>query len=480
VPPLRGSSPGNRILSCAAAILIVSAAASVAGAQRPDTRARERARSKSRKSAQKPHLDIDKINDPNTRDTVGPHAEGDAVVRAEILLDRLKFSPGEIGTTYDDNFAKAVAAFQAASGLPPMGSVDEPTWAALNNDQITGHLQPAPTQQPENQPPKAGQQLQNAPNNGQKPAPPKGQANRQPNGQPPGGNQPQEAPPKQGASTGPQQQNGQQQNGQQGGQSSGQPNGQNKAPARPQAGNIPPALISYTILPEDVSGPFTHLPEVSGGNNRGERLMLREARFRQLNYASPLQLLAEKFHSSPRLLVELNPRKDFKREGEQIQVPNVLTPAPPQASSVVVNAATHSVTALDPAGKILAFYPATVGSEHDPLPVGHWNVKEIDHYPHYKYNPNLFWDSEDKHPRAVLAPGPRNPVGVVWIGLSKPHYGIHGTPEASLIGKTQSHGCIRLTNWDASELAGMVKIGTAVLLEEGTASPAQSQPASSR
>ena len=431
MPQLLRSSRGTRILPHATAILIVLAAASPAGAQRPVARGRVKAGSESRKAARTPHLNVSRINDPNTRDTVGPHAEGDAAVRAEILLDRLKFSPGEIGTAYNDNFAKAVAAFQAASGLPPMGSVDAPTWAALNDDQITGHVQPA-QQQP--------------------------------------------APPTRGSSAGPQQQNTQQTS-----PSGGQPNAQNTAPpARAQEGKLPPALISYTIVPEDVSGPFTKIPEVRGGENRGERVMLREARFHQLNYASPLQLLAEKFHSSPRLLVELNPGKDFKKEGEQIQVPNVLTPAPAQAGSVVVSAATHSVAALDPGGKILAFYPATVGSEHDPLPVGNWTVKEIDHYPHFKYNPNLFWDSQDKRPRAVLAPGPRNPVGVVWIGLSKSHYGIHGTPQPSLIGQTQSHGCIRLTNWDAAELAGMVKTGTPVLLEEGTASPTPSQPASSR
>jgi lipoprotein-anchoring transpeptidase ErfK/SrfK len=130
-----------------------------------------------------------------------------------------------------------------------------------------------------------------------------------------------------------------------------------------------------------------------------------------------------------------------------------------------VDASTKSVTPLDGIGKILAFYPATVGSQHDPLPVGNWKIVEVTRYPHFKYNPNLFWDAQNKNPRATLPPGPNNPVGVVWIGLSKEHYGIHGTPEPSKIGVTQSHGCIRLTNWDALELSKIVHVDTPAILK---------------
>ena len=208
--------------------------------------------------------------------------------------------------------------------------------------------------------------------------------------------------------------------------------------------------------------------------------MLAEARLPRLGYASPLELLAERFHSSSHLLAQLNPRKSFEKAGEEVQMPNVLTPAPAPAASVVVDASTHSVTALDGSGKVLAFYPATVGSKHDPLPVGNWKIVEVTRNPRFKYNPNLFWDSRNKRPRATLAPGPRNPVGVVWMGLSKEHYGIHGTPDPSRIGETYSHGCIRLTNWDAGELAGLVHVDTPVLLEEGTPLHTQLQPSSSR
>jgi lipoprotein-anchoring transpeptidase ErfK/SrfK len=404
-----------------------------------------------------PHLDVSRINDPNTRDPVGPHSQGDAVVRAIILLDRLKFSPGEIGASYNDNLAKAIAAFQSASGSPAIGSVDAATWAALNDDQSKGHVEQKQAQAANQQ---SGNQQQNAqPNSQAQPGKGTGQTDK--------------VPEKSGAPQDPRASSPNTQT-QQLGQAPNQPSN-----GALQAEGAPPAIVAYTIAPEDVSGPFTTLPKVSG-RDRGERLVLKEAKLPRLNYESPLQLLAEKFHASPRLLIELNPGKTFEKEGEQIEVPNVLTPAPPQANLVVVDASTHSVTALDGSGKILAFYPATVGSRHDPLPVGNWTIKEVKRYPKFKYNPELFWDSEDKRPRATLPPGPKSPVGVVWIGLSKEHYGIHGTPEPSLIGQTQSHGCIRLTNWDASELAGMVHRGTAALLEEGTPWHAQSQPSPSR
>ena len=182
--------------------------------------------------------------------------------------------------------------------------------------------------------------------------------------------------------------------------------------------------------------------------------------------------MAEKFHSSPRLLVELNPRKIFSKAGAELQVPDVQSPPPTDAASVVVDASTRTVTALAGDGKVLASYPATVGSVHDPLPVGTWKVVEVTWYPHFKYNPNLFWDAGNKHARAVLPPGPNNPVGIVWIGLSKEHYGIHGTPQPSRIGVMESHGCIRLTNWDAGEFGKMVHVGTPIVLQ-GTATPIQ-------
>jgi lipoprotein-anchoring transpeptidase ErfK/SrfK len=410
-------------------------------------------------------LDASRINDPNTQDQIGAHSEGDAVVRAAILLDRIHFSPGEITSSYNENLGKAIAAFQSASGLPAIGQMDAATWQALNADQDKGRVEPVQGQQ---------NQLQGGqPSNPGAPPPPAGSPAQQRNTPSPGS---QQANTPQAGGQSPQQ--GQDQGNS---QTRATPQGQPTASAQPPGSQtaVTPALITYTIAKADIAGPFTRLPQVAG-RNAGERLMLREARLPRLNYSSPLELLAEKFHSSSKLLAELNPDKNFKKEGEQIEVPNVLTSPPPPAAKVIADAATRSVTSLDAGGGTLAFYPATVGSTHDPLPVGNWKVVEIRWHPKFKYNPKLFWDSADKHPRATLPAGPKGPVGVVWIGLSKEHYGLHGTPNPSTIGRTESHGCIRLTNWDATELAHTVRPGTPVVLEEGTPSEVKPPSASSR
>jgi lipoprotein-anchoring transpeptidase ErfK/SrfK len=216
-----------------------------------------------------------------------------------------------------------------------------------------------------------------------------------------------------------------------------------------------PTLVTYTIGPDDVAGPFTRVPED----------MIEKSKLPALGYASALEALGEKFHSKPQLLQRLNPRAAF-RAADQIQVPNVARGAPGKAAKVVVDRSDVSVTALDAQGRVLARYPATMGSAHDPLPIGVWKVNGVDRNPPFFYNPDLFWDAKGEHSKAKIAPGPNNPVGVVWIDLSREHYGIHGTPEPSTIGKTQSHGCIRLTNWDALELADMVGPGTPAILQE--------------
>ncbi len=217
-----------------------------------------------------------------------------------------------------------------------------------------------------------------------------------------------------------------------------------------------PDLVQYTLTEADVAGPFTQVPED----------MMEKAKLPALDYASPLEEIAERFHASPELLRGLNPGATFSRAGEVLQVPNVHT-APPatKAARVVVSADDLSVTVLDEAGGVLARYPASMGSEHDPLPVGSFGVRGVQRDPPFFYNPELFWDADPNDGKAKLPPGPNSPVGVVWIDLTKDHYGIHGTPEPSHVGKTQSHGCIRLTNWDASELAGLVGPGTPVELD---------------
>ena len=123
------------------------------------------------------------------------------------------------------------------------------------------------------------------------------------------------------------------------------------------------------------------------------------------------------------------------------------------------------VRAVDRRGRLIFFAPVTSGSEHDPLPLGRWRVRAVARNPVFRYNPDLFWDAEESHAKAAIAAGPNNPVGVVWIDLDKEHYGLHGTPEPDRVGVSQSHGCVRLTNWDAMRVAALVKTGTPVIFE---------------
>ena len=114
-------------------------------------------------------------------------------------------------------------------------------------------------------------------------------------------------------------------------------------------------------------------------------------------------------------------------------------------------------------GTLIFFAPVTTGSEHDPLPLGDWKVTSVSWHPTFHYNPDLFWDAKESDTSATLKPGPNNPVGIVWIDVNIEHYGMHGTPEPANVGHTESHGCVRLTNWDAARLAALVKAGTPVL-----------------
>lgn len=130
---------------------------------------------------------------------------------------------------------------------------------------------------------------------------------------------------------------------------------------------------------------------------------------------------------------------------------------------VTVSKSTSALTVKDSSGRVIFYAPVTTGSRHDPLPIGEWKVNGIQFNPPFNYNPDLFWDANPAHAKAKIPAGPNNPVGLVWIDLSKEHYGIHGTPEPSTISRTESHGCVRLTNWDALKLAGLVKPGTKVI-----------------
>jgi|SRR5579864_4698823 len=241
------------------------------------------------------------------------------------------------------------------------------------------------------------------------------------------------------------------------------PSGQNR-PALLEAlgaGAVEP-ILSYTITAEEAAGPFLEtIPQD----------MTAQSKLPGLYYTSLLEALGEKFHSAPALLTRLNPGARFTA-GAHIRVPNVLgakgASGPAQAGpvKVVVSKKTSALTVYDRDGQIIFHAPVTTGSEHDSLPLGHWTIMSVVHNPTYNYNPDLFWDADPTNAKATIAAGPNNPVGVVWIDLSKPHYGIHGTPEPGQIGRTTSHGCVRLTNWDALRLASLVTTGTPVVFEE--------------
>jgi lipoprotein-anchoring transpeptidase ErfK/SrfK len=214
-----------------------------------------------------------------------------------------------------------------------------------------------------------------------------------------------------------------------------------------------------------------------------------QAKLQALAYTRPLEKLAEMFHTTPELLVELNPGGAKIEPGATFVFPNVLPASrdyqgdwddqwrqtlsdlnvegrQPEGDHIVVDKSEKVLKVLGKDDKLVAQFSATMGSQHDPLPLGEWKINIADTNPEFRYNPDLFWDAEKDDKKALLPPGPNGPVGVVWLDLSKEHYGIHGTPEPQTIGRTQSHGCIRLTNWDAARLALMIKPGAKAIFRE--------------
>jgi len=218
---------------------------------------------------------------------------------------------------------------------------------------------------------------------------------------------------------------------------------------------------TYTITADDLKGPFqAEIP----------RELTAQANLPALGYKNALEMLAERFHSSPALLQQLNRGTAFE-EGRELRVPGV-TPFDPNAKpaidpaagdmTVQVSSADSSIRVIRGDGTMAMFAPVTTGSEHDPLPTGDYKVTGVQWRPPFHYNPDLFWDAKPGDSKATIKPGPNNPVGVVWIALSLEHYGLHGTPEPGNIARTESHGCVRMTNWDAARVASLVKPGTPV------------------
>ena len=224
-----------------------------------------------------------------------------------------------------------------------------------------------------------------------------------------------------------------------------------------------PATVDYPITDADAQGPFT--PEIPDD-------LARQAALPSLGYRSVVEMLAERFHTSPAFLRTLNTSGTFD-PGARIQVPAVepfdaaSKPSRATAGSSLTLAVSHdgSLRVTDADGSLVLFAPVSSGSVHDPLPTGTWKVMSINWLPRFHYNPDLFWDAKTTDEKATIKPGPNNPVGVVWIGLDLEHYGLHGTPEPTSVGYTQSHGCVRLTNWDAARIAALVQPGTTVVFQ---------------
>jgi lipoprotein-anchoring transpeptidase ErfK/SrfK len=180
-----------------------------------------------------------------------------------------------------------------------------------------------------------------------------------------------------------------------------------------------------------------------------------------LGFATPEEALGERFHMDEDFLVGLNPGATYQ-PGEAIAVADIGAPLMGKVARLEADKLRGQLRAFDAQDRLLVAYPATIGSEDNPSPSGIHSVTAIAPEPSYTYNPELNFQQGDNTEVLELAPGPNNPVGSVWIDLSEPTYGIHGTPEPSQIDKSGSHGCVRLTNWDAEELAAMVEKGVTV------------------
>lgn len=210
---------------------------------------------------------------------------------------------------------------------------------------------------------------------------------------------------------------------------------------------------TYTITAADAAGPY--VAEIPTDYSE-------KAAMQSLGYTSTTEMLAEKFHMDEDYLKAINPGVDFTVPGSTVKVVNVGSGQSGKVARIVADKARKQVFAYGQDGQLIAAYPASIGSNDTPSPSGTVTVQRVAFNPGYTYNPKINFQQGGNDKVLNIPPGPNGPVGTVWIALSKPTYGIHGTPDPSKIGRTQSHGCVRLTNWDATELAKMVQPGVTV------------------
>jgi len=220
-----------------------------------------------------------------------------------------------------------------------------------------------------------------------------------------------------------------------------------------------PILARYTVTSNDLSR-LRPLARTWLGKSLQDRL----------EYESILELVAEKSHANPKLIRRLNPDLIWTDlpAGREIQIPNAeYPPAQAKAAFVEINLAARLLQVFDEATNLLAHFPCSIARQVDKRPIGELRVAVMAPAPNYTFNPEVFPESAEARElgrKLVLQPGPNNPVGTVWIGLDRPGYGIHGTPRPEEVGRTESHGCFRLANWNAEYLLQMVRVGTPVFV----------------
>ena len=218
-----------------------------------------------------------------------------------------------------------------------------------------------------------------------------------------------------------------------------------------QQGNKP-AFIEYVITEADLKGPYAEsIP----------RDYALQAKMKGLYYTRVTEMLGEKFHMDEDFLKKLNPKATFKKAGEKIVVTNIRNELPENINLIVAHKGAKQLYLFNAQNQMVGSFPATIGSSDTPSPTGTYKVTGVAKNPWYSYSPSNFLQGNNRKPLS-LPPGPNAPVGNIWIGLSKKSFGIHGTPNPSAISKTASHGCIRLTNWDANDLGKKVKSGVTV------------------